>query len=158
MARGGSTRLGQIPNFDRFKASLTLSNVKKTSLAKVYYKAYADIKLEIENRRRENGIKDPLQFVVNDTLCRQVSGREPQLKKFSAQHDVIVFVSGTKSSNGKMLYDSCKVENPNSHFISDIDEIKKEWFSSANSVGICGATSTPLWLMENVSEFISEIK
>ena len=121
-------------------------------------KAYADIKLEIENRRREHGIKDPLQFVVNDTLCRQVSGREPQLKKFSAQHDVIVFVSGTKSSNGKMLYDSCKVENPNSHFISDIDEIKKEWFSSANSVGICGATSTPLWLMENVSEFISEIK
>ena len=100
----------------------------------------------------------PLQFVVNDTLCRQVSGREPQLKKFSEKHDIIVFVSGTKSSNGKMLYESCKAENPNSYFLSGIDEIKKEWFSSANSVGICGATSTPLWLMENVSEFISEIK
>ena len=121
-------------------------------------KAYADIKSEIEKRRRDNGIKDPLQFVVNDTLCRQVSGREPQLKKFSDKHDIIVFVSGTKSSNGKMLYESCKDENPNSYFISDIDEIQKEWFSSANSVGICGATSTPLWLMENVSEFISEIK
>ena len=121
-------------------------------------KAYADIKSEIEKRRIENGVNDPLQFVVNDTLCRQVSGREPQLKKFSDKHDIIVFVSGTKSSNGKMLYESCKAENPNSYFISDIDEIKKEWFSSANSVGICGATSTPLWLMENVSEFISEIK
>lgn len=121
-------------------------------------KAYADIKSEIEKRRIENGVNDPLQFVVNDTLCRQVSGREPQLKKFSEKHDIIVFVSGTKSSNGKMLYESCKDENPNSYFISDIDEIQKEWFSSANSVGICGATSTPLWLMENVSEFISEIK
>ena len=121
-------------------------------------KAYAEIKSEIEKRRIENGVNDPLQFVVNDTLCRQVSGREPQLKKFSHKHDIIVFVSGTKSSNGKMLYESCKSENPNSYFISDIDEIKKEWFSSANSVGICGATSTPLWLMENVSEFISEIK
>ena len=121
-------------------------------------KAYADIKSEIEKRRIENGVNDPLQFVVNDTLCRQVSGREPQLKKFSDKHDIIIFVSGTKSSNGKMLYESCKAENPNSYFISDIDEIKKEWFSSANSVGICGATSTPLWLMENVSEFISEIK
>jgi len=121
-------------------------------------KAYSDIKTEIEKRRQENGIGTPLQFVVNDTLCRQVSGREPQLKKFSDKHDVIIFVSGTKSSNGKMLYESCKDENPNSYFISDVDEIKKDWFSTAESVGICGATSTPLWLMEKVSEFISEIK
>jgi len=121
-------------------------------------KAYADIKIEIEKRRISHGFSDPLQFVVNDTLCRQVSGREPQLKKFSEKHDVIVFVSGTKSSNGKMLYASCKDENPHSYFVSDIDEIKKEWFVTANSVGICGATSTPLWLMERVSEYISEIK
>jgi len=121
-------------------------------------KAYADIKIEIEKRRISHGFSDPLQFVVNDTLCRQVSGREPQLKKFSEKHDVIVFVSGTKSSNGKMLYSSCKDENSDSYFISDVDEIRKEWFVTANSVGICGATSTPLWLMERVSEYISEIK
>jgi 4-hydroxy-3-methylbut-2-enyl diphosphate reductase len=121
-------------------------------------KAYADIKIEIEKRRISHGFSDPLQFVVNDTLCRQVSGREPQLKKFSEKHDVIVFVSGTKSSNGKMLYSSCKDENSDSYFISDVDEIRKEWFNTANSVGICGATSTPLWLMERVSEYISEIK
>ena len=121
-------------------------------------KAYADIKIEIGKRRISHGFSDPLQFVVNDTLCRQVSGREPQLKKFSEKHDVIVFVSGTKSSNGKMLYSSCKDENSDSYFISDVDEIRKEWFVTANSVGICGATSTPLWLMERVSEYISEIK
>ena len=60
--------------------------------------------------------------------------------------------------NGRMLYESCKNENPNSYFISDVDEIDSDWFRLANSVGICGATSTPLWMMEKVSEFISEIK
>ena len=117
-----------------------------------------EIKREIEKRRINIGINDPLQFVVNDTLCRQVSGREPQLKQFSAKHDIIIFVSGKKSSNGKMLYESCKNENHNSYFISDVDEIRSDWFLLSNSVGICGATSTPLWMMERVSEFISKIK
>ncbi|HJM15946.1 MAG TPA: hypothetical protein QF851_00675, partial [Flavobacteriales bacterium] len=121
-------------------------------------KTYLDIKKEIEKRRTNIGVNDSLQFVVNDTLCRQVSGREPQLKQFSAKHDVIIFVSGKKSSNGKMLYESCKNENSNSYFISDVDEINFDWFSLVNSVGICGATSTPLWMMEKVSDFISKIK
>ena len=120
-------------------------------------KAFSDIQNEIIKRRSDIGINNPLQFVVNDTLCRQVSGREPQLKVFAQTHDIIIFVSGTKSSNGKMLFNSCKKENSNSYFISDIDELKSEWFSSVSSVGICGATSTPLWLMEMVSESISKI-
>ena len=119
---------------------------------------FSDIQNEITKRGLDIGINDPLQFVVNDTLCRQVSGREPQLKKFAKTHDIIVFVSGKKSSNGKMLFNSCKVENPNSYFISDIDELNPNWFTSASSVGICGATSTPLWLMELVSESIDKIK
>ena len=121
-------------------------------------KAFSDIQNEITKRRLDIGINDPLKFVVNDTLCRQVSGREPQLKKFAKTHDIIVFVSGKKSSNGKMLFNSCKVENPNSYFISDIDELNPNWFTSVSSVGICGATSTPLWLMELVSESIDKIK
>ena len=71
---------------------------------------------------------DNVKYIVHDTLCRQVSGREPQLKQFSKDNDVIIFVSGKKSSNGKMLYKSCKAENPNSYFISDVDEINTEWF------------------------------
>ena len=120
-------------------------------------KAYSNIVEEIKRRRIELGVSNPLQFVVNDTLCRQVTGREPQLMEFSEKHDVIVFVSGKKSSNGKMLFESCKSKNSNSYFISDVDEINKKWFSSVKSVGICGATSTPMWLMEKVSDFISKI-
>ncbi len=90
-------------------------------------------------------------FKANDTICRQVSNRDPQLRIFSTQYDVIIFVSGKKSSNGKVLYEVCRSVNPNSYFISDEAELEVRWFEGASSVGICGATSTPMWLMEKVS-------
>ncbi|MFI5135109.1 MAG: 4-hydroxy-3-methylbut-2-enyl diphosphate reductase, partial [Chitinophagales bacterium] len=93
---------------------------------------------------------------VNDTICRQVSNREPQLQKFSSQNDVVIFVAGKKSSNGKVLYNVCKEANPNSYFISDETELNDQWFDGAASIGICGATSTPLWLMEKVKEAIEK--
>lgn len=93
-------------------------------------------------------------FVTNDTLCRQVSNREPHMKRFSTQHDVVVFVSGKKSSNGKALYSVCKANNEKSYFISSPDELDYAWFENAKSVGICGATSTPMWLMEQVKDKI----
>tara|TARA_B100001142_G_scaffold179160_1_gene178719 strand:+ start:220 stop:1092 length:873 start_codon:yes stop_codon:yes gene_type:complete len=119
-------------------------------------KEYKAITNKIEERIRlcNGGV---LKYVVHDTLCRQVSGREPQLKSFSRSNDVIVFVSGEKSSNGKMLYKSCQEENINSYFISDLEDIRLEWFLNAKSVGICGATSTPRWLMEKVQDRISKI-
>ncbi len=119
-------------------------------------KAYRDITLEIEKRVKMSANSD-IKYIVNDTLCRQVSGREPQLKEFSKLNDVIIFVSGKKSSNGRMLYQSCKNENKNSYFISDVDELKPDWFLGVNSVGICGATSTPRWLMESVQKGIEKI-
>ena len=119
-------------------------------------KAYQEIILEIERKVKMQNNMD-IKYIVNDTLCRQVSGREPQLKRFSNRNDVVIFVSGKKSSNGKMLYQSCKKENPNSYFISDIDELKSDWFVDANLVGICGATSTPRWLMESVEKAIEKI-
>lgn len=87
----------------------------------------------------------------NDTICRQVSNREPELIKFSNRHDVIVFVSGKKSSNGKALYSTCKAVNPDSYFISGPEELDSAWFEGKLSAGICGATSTPMWLMEQVA-------
>ena len=119
--------------------------------------AFQNIINNIKDRLSSHGKSDELKFVVHDTLCRQVSGREPQLKLFSKENDVIVFVSGQKSSNGKMLYQSCKEENSNSYFISDINEINNEWFSTVSTVGICGATSTPRWLMEQVQNAIEKI-
>lgn len=96
-------------------------------------------------------------LAINDTLCRQVSNREPHLIRFAKQYDVIVFVSGKKSSNGKALYEVCKTANTNSHFVSDVSEIDTSWFNNAQSVGICGATSTPMWLMEKVAEFLKKL-
>jgi 4-hydroxy-3-methylbut-2-enyl diphosphate reductase len=106
---------------------------------------------ERSNHAMEKEITDEF-LVTNDTVCRQVSNREPQLRKFAATHDVILFVSGKKSSNGKALFEVCKSINPSSYFISDIDEIKSAWLENVESVGICGATSTPMWLMEKVKE------
>lgn len=89
---------------------------------------------------------------ANDTICRQVSNRDKDLRRFAAQFDQIVFVSGTKSSNGKVLYQVCKETNPQTHFISKVEEICGSWFQPGQSVGICGATSTPMWLMEDVRD------
>lgn len=91
---------------------------------------------------------------ANDTICRQVSNRDKELRYFAEKFDKIVFVAGTKSSNGKVLYNVCKDVNPNTHFISNPDELQKEWFTAGDTVGICGATSTPMWLMENVRDKI----
>lgn len=101
-------------------------------------------------------IKPGVPLEIKDTICRQVSNRVPNLKKFAANYDMVIFVAGKKSSNGKYLYTICKEENPNSFIISRIDEIEEEWFSNAGSVGICGATSTPNWLMEEVANWINE--
>jgi 4-hydroxy-3-methylbut-2-enyl diphosphate reductase len=97
------------------------------------------------------------EFDANDSICRQVSNREPHLLKFAKEYDVIVFVSGKKSSNGKALYSVCLKENPQSYFVENETELEADWFKNANSVGICGATSTPMWLMQQVSDRIKEI-
>jgi 4-hydroxy-3-methylbut-2-enyl diphosphate reductase len=94
----------------------------------------------------------------NDTICRQVSNRDLQLREFVTQFDLVVFVAGVKSSNGKILYDVCKEFNPNSYFVSDTSEISSVWFKENNTVGICGATSTPLWQMQAVKEFVENLQ
>ena len=104
----------------------------------------------------KNNIHPGVPLEIKDTICRQVSNRVPNLKKFATSYDMILFVAGKKSSNGKYLYTICKEENPKSHFISEISEIDKKWFEGVESVGICGATSTPNWLMEDVQKWIED--
>lgn len=91
---------------------------------------------------------------ANDTICRQVSNRYEDLANFVVDYDKIIFVSGKKSSNGKVLFDVCKKHNEQCYFISAASELDKSWFSPNDRVGICGATSTPMWLMEQVKEEI----
>lgn len=93
---------------------------------------------------------------AHDTICRQVSNRVPHLQKFAQKYDLVVFVGGRQSSNAKVLFDVCQRKNERSYFISSIDELERCWFSGINSVGVCGATSTPQWLMEKVAEKIKE--
>lgn len=99
-------------------------------------------------------IKRGFDLKANDTICRQVSNRYEELENFVANYDKIIFVSGKKSSNGKVLYDVCKKYNQESYFISNENELDKAWFSANDKVGICGATSTPMWLMEKVKTHI----
>jgi 4-hydroxy-3-methylbut-2-enyl diphosphate reductase len=89
---------------------------------------------------------------AHDTICSQVSDRDVELRAFAKSFDKILFVGGTKSSNGMVLYNVCKDQNPQTFFISRVDEIDFSWFEPGNTVGICGATSTPMWLMEDVQK------
>ncbi len=91
-----------------------------------------------------------------DTICRQVANRMPNVSRFAARHDLVLFVCGRKSSNGKVLFNECKSVNPNSHLIESADEINMDWLEGVKTVGICGATSTPKWLMEECRDAILE--
>lgn len=115
---------------------------------------FYNIKESIEKRFAAAGT-DLSQFEANDSICRQVSNREPQLSRFAQTKDVIIFVSGKKSSNGKALFTVCQSQNERSYFIENEEELHADWFQEADSVGICGATSTPMWLMEQVRDRIA---
>jgi len=127
----------------------------QTTMSVKEYKNLTDI---LRIKMEENGITDlSRNLIINKTICGQVSNREPHLKAFAKKHDIIIFVSGRESSNGKMLYSVCKNINADTHFVSSYEEIDKSWFKGKNSVGICGATSTPKWLIENIRDIISNI-
>lgn len=107
-----------------------------------------------------NGSQDLPDFIYRDTICRQVSNRNEQLALFASQNDVIVFVAGRKSSNGQVLFNVCRQSNPSTWFVEDETELQNEWFMKegrpVESVGVCGATSTPMWLLENVGRAIEK--
>lgn len=134
------------------------AEVKKLDFSK-------DIRLYSQTTKSLDGFGDIVKYIEGhispdatfesyDTICRQVANRIPNIRRFAASHDLIFFVSGKKSSNGKMLFSECKKVNPNSHLVDNAEEIDQSLLAGANSIGICGATSTPKWLMEEISEAI----
>lgn len=96
----------------------------------------------------------PADLQTFDTICRQVANRIPHMRQFASQHDVILFVSGRKSSNGKALFEVCHGVNPRSYFVSQPEDVPVEVLPDCQSIGICGATSTPMWQMEQVAEYV----
>lgn len=95
------------------------------------------------------------KLTVHDTICAQVSGRHSHLEQFARSHDIIIFVAGESSSNGKVLFDLCRGVNPRAVRIGSASELRREWFRDGDRVGVCGATSTPKWLLEEVAKGIS---
>ena len=104
---------------------------------------------------QERTAKD--KFEWHDTICRQVANRIPNIREFARTHDLVLFVCGKKSSNGKVLYEECRSVNENTHLVSDIDELNPAWLEGKNNIGICGATSTPRWLMAEFQARVEEI-
>ena len=118
--------------------------------------SYHEIIEVIRTRIEKEQEGESINFITNDSTCRAVSNRDVYLKEFAVKHDIIIFVSGKKSSNGKVLYQVCKNENDRSYFVSNTDELNNYWFNQSDSVGICGATSTPDWLMQKIESAIKK--
>jgi len=118
---------------------------------------FEELKINIANRFREAGLNPEVFLKVENSICRQVSNRGPALRQFASRHDVIVFVSGANSSNGKYLYDIAQSVNSKTFKIENESELQRSWFVSAKSVGVSGATSTPQWQMEKVADAIKSL-
>ena len=142
-------------NFDKIDFTKPINIFSQTTKSR---SGYLNIIEEIKKRMIAKQGNDDINFISNDSTCRQVSNRDVFLEEFASKHEIIIFVSGKKSSNGKILYQVCKSQNERSYFISDTDELNSSWFKESDSVGICGATSTPDWLMEKVKDEIKEME
>ena len=119
---------------------------------------FQEIVKKIQSRMEALAPNHPIDFRWNDTVCRQVSNRSGKLQEFAVRFETVIFVSGKKSSNGMVLYNVCKDVNPDTHLVSGREDLRKIWFSGVENVGVCGATSTPMWLMEEVAAEIRTIK
>lgn len=147
--------VSELSDLDKINVNRPVYLFAQTTMGIKPYNDFADL---LKKRMEENGIAGTAsKLTVNRTICGQVSNREPHLKEFARKHETIIFVSGRESSNGKMLYSVCKSINPDTHFVSSPEEIDKSWFKGKKSAGICGATSTPKWLIEKIRDIISNI-
>ena len=125
----------------------------------IYFLSQTTQSIELFNRLAEiirSRMAEGVEFIVDDTICRRVAGREANLAIFAGSVDVVLFVCGRKSSNGRVLSEVCRRANPRCYNIEEASEIDMAWLEGAESVGICGATSTPRWLMEDVASFVNK--
>lgn len=119
-----------------------------------FYEIKKTLEERINNLIVDSSENLAVEFHSKDTICGQVSGRDKKLREFAQENDIVIFVAGKSSSNGKVLFEICKESNPRTYFIEDVSELNDEWFKDVNTVGISGATSTPQWLMEEIKKFI----
>ena len=142
----------KIEDLDKIDLSKPVKLFSQTTKPASSYKKIADSLSE-----KMSSTIETVSLKINNTTCGQVSGRDQNLIEFSKTHDVVIFVGGKKSSNAKTLYELCKNVNGRTFFISEIEDLKKEWFTKNDKVGVCGATSTPRWLMDKTKESIENL-
>jgi 4-hydroxy-3-methylbut-2-en-1-yl diphosphate reductase len=149
------TSLDEIPKVDYSRKTVLFS---QTTMDKPTFYALRDsLAQRIKDFEVATFEDEAIEFHAKDTICGQVSGREKKLREFAAQNDVIIFVAGRASSNGKVLYEIAREVNPRTYFIEDIGELQRSWFEGIESVGITGATSTPQWFMTKVKESVETL-
>lgn len=144
--QGNALVIESVDEVDKIDFSRNIYLYSQTTKSLEGFKKIVD---EIQHRVAGN-----VQFSSFDTICRRVANRIPQIKQFAQNHDVILFVCGSKSSNGRILYEECRRVNPLSYLISNETEINLSWFDGKEHIGICGATSTPMWLMNQVKDYL----
>lgn len=153
--------IGQAPHPSKANVIANFDEVKRLDLTKDTFLYSQTTKSLDEFHRITEYIQEHKSpestFKSFDTICRQVANRMPNISAFASRHDLVLFVCGRKSSNGKVLYNECKGVNPNSYLIEGPEEIRKEWLDGVRTIGICGATSTPKWLMEQCRDAIMTI-
>ncbi|PID94541.1 MAG: 4-hydroxy-3-methylbut-2-enyl diphosphate reductase [Bacteroidetes bacterium] len=146
--------VSSIGDLDRIDFSRPVSLFVQTTKSEDEFHAIRD---EIGRRMRALSPEDPPLFDVTNSICREMSSRVPALQNFVERFEAVLFVSGKKSSNGKFLFSKCREINEKTYFISCKDEMKGAWFEGVESVGVCGATSTPMWLMEEIAREVQEM-
>ncbi len=151
---GKATVIERIEDLDMVDFSKPIELFSQTTMSREDYQIISET---IRKRMSTFSSETNLPLFVHNSICGQVSNRKKDLKVFSGKHDIILFVSGKTSSNGKVLYSVCKQENPNTFFISNPEQINPKWFEGISSVGICGATSTPRWLLEKVEQTVKNL-
>ena len=144
--QGSALVIENLEEIDKIDFSRDIYLYSQTTKSLHGFKAIVE---EIKNR-----IGDDVEFKSYDTICRSVANRIPQIREFAQQHELVFFVCGSKSSNGKILFAECLDANSNSHMISNENEIDEQWLKGVKSIGICGATSTPRWLMNQVKNYL----
>lgn len=156
--KGKGIVIGSLDEIDSVDCTKNTVLFSQTTMDKsTFYKIRDELKKRINDLIVDSFEDEAVQFVAKDTICGQVSGRENKLREFAQQNDVVIFVAGKSSSNGKVLYTISKNANERSYFVEDENEINLEWFVGAKTVGISGATSTPQWLMQKVKNFIEKV-
>ncbi len=152
--KGNAIVIETMDELDKLDFSKPIELFAQTTKSVEDYQRIID---EIRKRMEDQKVETLLHFKSHNSICGQVSNRKAEIECFAARHNLILFVSGKNSSNGRMLFEVCKLVNPNTYFISSPAEIEAQWFDGVESVGICGATSTPRWLMEAVASTIKGV-